>query len=147
MPDMDGLEFLRHLAARSFSGGIVLISGEDTRILKAAEELVQAHDLNFLGALSKPLKPQDLSALLAGFQPRGEARSSRAKVIVSPEDLAKAIDERRISVVFQPKVSTVDQTLIGVETLARWIDPELGFVPPDVFVHVAEENGMIDELT
>jgi len=147
MPDMDGIEFLRHLALRSFSGGIVLVSGEDTRILKAAEELAQAHSLNILGALPKPLKPDDLSALLAAFEAPSAGRGPRSSAEVGIDDLAAAIAERQISVVFQPKLSTSSQTLIGVETLARWIHPEKGFVPPDVFVHLAEENNLVDELT
>jgi EAL domain-containing protein (putative c-di-GMP-specific phosphodiesterase class I)/AmiR/NasT family two-component response regulator len=147
MPDMDGIEFLRHLALRSFAGGIVLVSGEDTRILKAAEELAQAHSLKILGALPKPLKPENLSALLSSFDSSSGTRGNRSSAEVGIDDLAAAISDRQISVVFQPKLSTSSQTLIGVETLARWIHPEKGFVPPDIFVHLAEENNLVDELT
>ncbi|MBT3702911.1 MAG: EAL domain-containing response regulator [Alphaproteobacteria bacterium] len=147
MPDMDGIEFLRHLALRSFAGGIVLVSGEDTRILKAAEELAQAHSLKILGALPKPLKPDHLSNLLSAFDSSSAARGNRSTAEIGINDLAAAISERQISVVFQPKLSTSSQTLIGVETLARWIHPEKGFIPPDIFVHLAEENNLVDELT
>jgi EAL domain-containing protein (putative c-di-GMP-specific phosphodiesterase class I) len=37
--------------------------------------------------------------------------------------------------------------VIGFEALARWHDPDLGFVPPDVFVPLAEERGFIDALS
>ncbi len=147
MPDMDGVEFLRHLAARSFDGGIILISGEDKRILKAAEDLARAHDLHFLGALSKPVTPADLAALLATFTPERARRGARQSVDIEADDLREAIVNRDITVVFQPKVSVETGVLIGVETLARWTHNEKGFVPPDVFVHIAEENGMIDDLT
>ena len=147
MPDMDGVEFLRHLAARSYDGGIILISGEDKRILKAAEDLARAHDLHFLGALSKPVTPADLGALLSTFTPERARRGARRHVEVGADDLREAIANRDITVVFQPKVSVKTGELIGVETLARWTHSDKGFVPPDVFVHVAEENGMIDDLT
>ena len=39
MPDMDGVSLMRHLATRKYRGGIILVSGEDKRILKAAEDL------------------------------------------------------------------------------------------------------------
>lgn len=56
--------------------------------------------------------------------------------------LEQAIQSRLLSVVVQPKF---DMSLrpVGGEVLARWIDPELGFISPDDFIPLAEDNGLI----
>jgi EAL domain-containing protein (putative c-di-GMP-specific phosphodiesterase class I)/CheY-like chemotaxis protein len=147
MPDMDGVSLMRHLATRKFRGGIILVSGEDQRILQAAEDLARAHDLNFLGALAKPVTPEGLQKLIAQYDPQASQRTERAGVELSAEDLKTAIDNKDIFVVFQPQVSATTRELMGVETLARWIHAEKGFIGPDIFVHLAEETGLIDDLT
>ena len=55
MPSMDGVEFVRLLAATGFKGGLLLISGEDQRILQTARWLASAQSLNVVGALHKPV--------------------------------------------------------------------------------------------
>lgn len=63
-------------------------------------------------------------------------------------DLRRAIyfDTTQLAVVFQPIVNIRDKSLIGFETLARWKHPEKGWIPPDQFIGVAEETGMIVPL-
>lgn len=148
MPDMDGVEVLRHLVERGFAGAILFVSGEDRRLLDTAVQLGNAHALTVLGALSKPVQPEHLSALLGAYQPAAKARpQSRGPVEVSAEDLAQALEANRLTVHFQPKVAVADRRVVGVETLVRWIDPDKGFIPPDAFVGVAESHGLIDRLT
>jgi diguanylate cyclase (GGDEF)-like protein len=60
--------------------------------------------------------------------------------------LRKAIQKQEIEVYYQPKVNALDGTLTGVEALLRWNDQELGFVPPDQFIPVAEDTGLIHPL-
>ena len=61
--------------------------------------------------------------------------------------LAAAITRGDIRAAFQPKVALADGKLIGVEALARWTDAELGVVPPDRFIPLAEQEGLIGTLT
>ena len=51
MPEMDGIEFVRYLVDRQFTGSLILVSGEDERMLRTAEKLVQAHNIPMLGYL------------------------------------------------------------------------------------------------
>jgi EAL domain-containing protein (putative c-di-GMP-specific phosphodiesterase class I) len=61
--------------------------------------------------------------------------------------LQRALDAQRLRMVYQPKVSFRDGCLRQVEALVRWDDPELGPVKPSHFVPLAEEHGLIHELT
>ncbi|MBO9097417.1 MULTISPECIES: putative bifunctional diguanylate cyclase/phosphodiesterase [unclassified Rhizobium] len=61
--------------------------------------------------------------------------------------LRNAIISDAIDVHFQPIVSLANDTVVGFEALARWSDPDLGFVSPAVFVPLAEERGFIDALS
>ena len=63
------------------------------------------------------------------------------------QGFAAALREQRLHMVYQPKVSLRDGSLIRVEALVRWDDPEMGPVPPSRFVPLAEKHGLIDELT
>jgi CheY-like chemotaxis protein len=69
MPEMDGIEFLRKLVERNYSGGAILVSGEGERVLQAAEKLVRGYGMSLLGYLSKPLRPDALGALLEKWAP------------------------------------------------------------------------------
>ncbi len=61
--------------------------------------------------------------------------------------LRNAIISDSIEVYFQPIVNLADDSTVGFEALARWNDPDLGFISPAVFVPLAEERGFIDALT
>ena len=61
--------------------------------------------------------------------------------------LRRALEEQRLNMVYQPKVGVREGKLIRVEALVRWDDPELGPIEPSRFVPLAEEHGLIDDLT
>jgi EAL domain-containing protein (putative c-di-GMP-specific phosphodiesterase class I) len=58
-----------------------------------------------------------------------------------------ALKKQRLHMLYQPKVRLRDGTLASVEALVRWDDPKLGSIEPSRFVPLAEEHGLIDELT
>jgi diguanylate cyclase (GGDEF)-like protein/PAS domain S-box-containing protein len=61
-------------------------------------------------------------------------------------DLRRALSGNQFIVHYQPIVDTASAAPIGVEALVRWIHPVHGLIPPDRFIPIAEENGMIRQL-
>ncbi len=79
------------------------------------------------------------------YDPSQDEHSVRRLTLMG--ELRSAIADRRLTVHYQPKVDLHTGLITGVEALARWVHPELGFVPPDEFIPLAEQMGAIRDLT
>ena len=62
-------------------------------------------------------------------------------------DLRSAIEEEQLHMHLQPKLDLSTGTVVGAEALVRWTHPVRGVVPPAQFVRVAEDTGLIKQLT
>lgn len=147
MPEVDGMAFVRGLVDRKYRGHLILISGEDERILQTVQHLIRAHGIDVLGHLQKPVPKQALAALLEGWKPRPERRSRPGRAQYGADAVREAIDRDQLELHYQPKVSVHDGEFVGVEALVRWRHPVDGLIYPDQFIAVAEEHGLIDDLT
>ncbi|AVR88315.1 EAL domain-containing response regulator [Thauera aromatica] len=145
MPEMDGVEFIRHLVRLGYRGALVLVSGEDERILQSAERLARAHQLQVAGTLYKPVSSRQLQHLLQALpNPRQERTSPTPPY--GAEALAHGIAAGQLVNHYQPKVDMHSGAVVGVETLVRWQHPEDGLIYPDRFITTAEDHGLIDAL-
>ena len=61
-------------------------------------------------------------------------------------DLRKALERGELELFYQPKIDLVDGDISGAEALMRWRHPERGLVPPDKFIAIAEDTGMIIDM-
>lgn len=156
MPEIDGVEFLRHLVKRNYAGSVILVSGEDDRVLQAAEKLLKAHHITALGHLRKPVKPDMLATMLDKWSPPEHAEhwtplstgeSAATIKTYSADEVRAAIANRELLNHYQPKVSLRTGHVEGVESLVRWKHPRDGMVFPDQFISVAESHGLICDLT
>jgi diguanylate cyclase (GGDEF)-like protein len=76
-----------------------------------------------------------------------EMESEYAKSLKIKQDLRDAIRNQMLDVVYQPIYSADGQRIMSAEALCRWNHPELGQVPPLEFIGMAEEIGVIGQLT
>ncbi|MDO8926372.1 MAG: EAL domain-containing response regulator [Sideroxyarcus sp.] len=147
MPEMDGLEFVRHLVERHYIGSVILVSGEDERMQQAAEKLARAHKITVLGHLHKPATPAGLEALIGKWSAPAQRELRADKKIYAADELRAAITNGELVNYYQPKVVTSTGRVMGVEALVRWQHPRDGLVFPDQFIGLAEAHGLIDDLT
>ncbi|WCE04320.1 EAL domain-containing protein [Pseudoxanthomonas sp. JBR18] len=155
---------------------VILIQGGDVRQAAStlAEEMVQALSLPlsvqgrqvYLGtSVGITLFPEDATgatalmkngdvamyqAKMAGkncyrFYSRAMDQAVERRVRMEAE-LRGAWDRGELSLVYQPLYRLADNLIVGAEALLRWQHPELGAIPPSVFIEVAEQSGLIEQL-
>jgi len=142
MPDVDGIQFLRLLSEQECAAEIILISGSDTRILKSAERIGHTHGLRMAGVLQKPILIGDLEAILE--------KVSLGQKTISESELLEAIRSDQMVLHYQPKINLSSKhgwDITACEALVRWNHPEQGLILPDQFIPLAEQTGLISQLT
>jgi EAL domain-containing protein (putative c-di-GMP-specific phosphodiesterase class I) len=129
------------LGARACTANVVLIGNVDERVLSAAHELGLSHGLAMCGTLAKPIGGAELATKLTAMLHQSSE--------LDADDLRRGIAAGEFVPYYQPKVSLVQSGWIvdGVEALARWQHPRLGLVMPNEFIPLAEQTGLIADLT
>jgi polar amino acid transport system substrate-binding protein len=61
-------------------------------------------------------------------------------------DMQKGLDNDEFEVYYQPIIKVENEEVVGAEALIRWIHPQYGFIPPDVFIGLMEKTGFIVKL-
>jgi EAL domain-containing protein (putative c-di-GMP-specific phosphodiesterase class I)/DNA-binding NarL/FixJ family response regulator len=147
MPELDGLQFIRHLKGRDFIGSVVLVSGVDERIVQSSEQLVRSYGIDILGSISKPVHPDELARVLAGWSPERNAPASEAGPAYTAAEIRAAIAAGELVNFYQPKVDLATGELTGAEVLVRWRHPVNGLLAPNMFIFTAEHLEIIEDLT
>ncbi|MGD8834444.1 MAG: EAL domain-containing protein [Desulfobacteraceae bacterium] len=75
-----------------------------------------------------------------------ELRALMDQQIAIESRLRHAIKKNELTVYYQPKIDIRTEQIIGAEALLRWHNPDLGQVPPGVFIPVAEKYGLIEDI-
>jgi EAL domain-containing protein (putative c-di-GMP-specific phosphodiesterase class I)/ActR/RegA family two-component response regulator len=139
MPDVDGVELLRAMAAEDLKAPIILMSGVEDKVLRTVGDLGTDLGLNMRGVLAKPIRMETLRRTLE--EDAAPAGNNRA------DELRDAIAGGQLVLHYQPVIKLASRELIGFEALVRWNHPTEGLIQPDFFIPLAEEHGMIDDLT
>ncbi len=163
MPDADGVEVLRLFSDFQCNASVVVASGRDERVLQSALRLGGSLGVRMIDFLQKPVGISDLEkalevaarrfeidvgatkfALRAGWKSSPNAANSDNPDI---DALVEAIERDQLEVHYQPKITLATGLIDSCEALVRWRCPERGLVPPGSFIPLAEDAGMIGDIT
>ena len=79
------------------------------------------------------------------FYQAAMGEQARRRLHIS-DALRSSLHNSELFLVYQPQIQISDRMLVGAEALLRWRNPDFGFIPPDEFIPIAEENGTILEI-
>ena len=147
MPDMDGIELMRHLAVMEPCPSVILMSGVDKKIMASAERLAKVHQLSLLGTIIKPVKRDELERLIGKLDTTTKTKKKGHLKSLPVEEVKEGIAAGRVMVFLQPKVTMSNKVVVGAEALARWKNDDGSVLGPAAFVPVAEKYGLMTELT
>ena len=142
MPGRDGIELLRELSTLDRHPKVLIASGLDSRVLTTASELGISMGVDVAGAFCKPIALDELEVLLV--------RLKSQKKVVTASHLRQAIENHQLVVHYLPKATFKSPgrwIIEGAEALVRWEHPEYGLLYPRDFIGIAEESGLITEVT
>ena len=126
---------------------IYLLDGHDLHITSSIGISVFPHD----GETAEELiKNSDFAMSHAKSKGRDnfqffkqEMNSTVRDRLLLESDLRKAIEREEFLLHYQPQIDMATGRVVGVEALVRWQHPKRGIVPPDMFIPIAEETGLI----
>jgi EAL domain-containing protein (putative c-di-GMP-specific phosphodiesterase class I)/DNA-binding NarL/FixJ family response regulator len=148
MPDMDGVEVVRHVAEFAHKPVFVFISGANVALLGTAVDMARARGLHVLGAIEKPISVDAIRGVLAKLTTLGApAKKAAPQFAFTTENLHEALEKDQFILHYQPKIHLRSRSVDGFEALIRWIHPQHGLVPPGQFIALAEESDVIKPLT
>lgn len=147
--ERDGVELLRLMAQLKLNTmPIVVISGCDPRVLNATKRVGQALGLSLTCCMNKPLELNKLrNALLLPAGGRTLRPAQPASPVLDRERILTALHKDELFAEFQPKIALKTGRVVGVEALARWQMPGFGLVSPALFIPLAEQLGLMPDLT
>lgn len=147
LADRDGIEVIHELAEIGCQAAVIVMSGLGGRILDSSARAVSENGLRLLGTLSKPFTRAELLTLLASDTQEVAPPRKPSMRPVTVDQLRNALNANAFVAHFQPKICCFTGKLVGFECLARWPREEGDMVPPDQFIGLAEQSGLINELT
>ena len=147
MPEMDGMEFLRHLGEQHRGTAVILISSVDRKVLSSVGRMTEMYGIQLLGIIEKPVLPENLKAHLLNLKaPAGMAQQAPSMTF-SLDEILQGIRADQFVPYFQPKVDMKTGRIFGAEALARWLHPTHGVIAPYAFIPLLEKTANIDDLT
>jgi len=149
MPNMDGMELIRHMAKEDNPASIILASALDPSIVFSVETMSKAYGVNLLGTIAKPATPENLCELIELYQPlqARQAKASTSGPSFTIEQIVHGLEHDQFAPYFQPKVEIATGQIKSAEAFARWNHPEFGLIAPAAFLPKLENTAHLNTLT
>jgi EAL domain-containing protein (putative c-di-GMP-specific phosphodiesterase class I) len=147
MPEMDGMEFIRHVGEAGVPVSLILSSALDRSLIASVETMTRAYGIALLGAVDKPVTPQKLGDLIGKHGKSQVAVKKPPLQQMTEAQIAEGLAAGQFEAFLQPKVALSDGAVTGAEALVRWRHPATGLIPPAAFIPTMEASGMIEDLT
>jgi EAL domain-containing protein (putative c-di-GMP-specific phosphodiesterase class I)/CheY-like chemotaxis protein len=147
MPNIDGIELLRLLNEHKSNASIIFMSGKDQGVLNSAQEIAVEQGMIVLGVLSKPFLVKQLQDVLEKYVQCAPPQIAKPYQAPSANDIRVAIENDELFMVYQPQLNMINHDFVGVEALVRWNHPTRGLIAPAIFIPIAEENNLINEIS
>jgi EAL domain-containing protein (putative c-di-GMP-specific phosphodiesterase class I)/DNA-binding NarL/FixJ family response regulator len=147
MPEMDGMEFLRHLGEEQRDIAVILSSSMSEKLLSSVGRMTRMYGINLLGIIEKPVLLPKLKGILLKYAPSSSQPPLPALPEFTLDEILEGLMAGQFEPFFQPKVDMQSGRLIGAEALARWHHPAHGVISPQAFIPLLETTRNIDTLT
>lgn len=149
MPEMDGMEFLRHIGTSHSSIATIIMSALDGALIESVRKMANAYGTSLLGAIEKPITPAQLETLFSIYKSRElkQRKEPNQESLFTLGEVLEGLTNGEFTPFFQPKIKLDTGKLIGAEALARWIHPQRGIIGPYAFIDLLEKSSNIDILT
>ncbi|MEX1196462.1 MAG: EAL domain-containing response regulator [Pseudohongiellaceae bacterium] len=154
MPEHDGIQIINRLANQNCEVNLLILSGADQRVINTVVNVAVARGLNVIGKLQKPFTAEALRHYLKlsvtrqdTIKPPSNDLPSPQLPGISPEMIKHALENNEFSLRYQPQVHCGNGELVGFEALSRWQLPGHGYISPDLFIPVIEDNGLMPVFT
>jgi EAL domain-containing protein (putative c-di-GMP-specific phosphodiesterase class I)/FixJ family two-component response regulator len=146
LPQMDGIEFIGHVAQERLANAVVVLTALDPALLNTVRIMARAAGIRVLGTVEKPLTQAKLADVIDLYFTADLLADEDPHPDIDEGLLAEALASDAFEAWFQPQVAIGSGFVTGVEALARWnLDGRP--VPPSRFIPELERCNLIDALT
>ncbi len=116
-------------------------------IVKMVMRVIMARYRDMIARTQFMQMPAYMTAAVENAENSGELHDLAVNAIKIHNELKAALEKGQLVLFFQPIVAVQEMKIAGFEALMRWRHPEKGLISPGVFIPVAEESGLITEMS
>lgn len=147
MDGVDGVQLIQSLAEFRHPPAVALVSASPKRLLASACLVAKLLGLRVIAHACKPLAPGDIEHMLRQFQyPHDSRPQTHAVSRFNKYTLLHALESGQIQAWFQPKLALIDNSICGVEALARWVQNDGSVLLPRDFLPWLSLHGLDENL-